>query len=164
MLSWLHIFCPCSLTIAPPFYPEVPLLAFPSNIASHGESLDHSAGIFKFLAALHYPSLSLAVPIQKDMVPDSCYSFLFLLQKLSAGRENPTTTQTRATADFWLRHSPPPTRLSVLPLTLISSFLHCPQWLFQIFSIFFKTFSILPPLENNFVFSIIEKNKEVEFF
>lgn len=108
MLSWLHIFCPCSLTIAPPFYPEVPLLAFPSNIASHGESLDHSAGIFKFLAALHYPSLSLAVPIQKDMVPDSCYSFLFLLQKLSAGRENPTTTQTRATADFWLRHSPPP--------------------------------------------------------
>lgn len=54
--------------------------------------------------------------------------------------------------------------ISVLLLTLISSFLYCPQWLFQIFSIFFKIFSTSPCLENIRVCSVIEKNKEAVFF
>lgn len=147
--------------MALPFYPEVSFLFFLSNTESHGKSLNHS---------LPASSNSLPPPIP----PVPCYTHLakygtwLVLQfsfsfskKLSATGENPTTTQIRATADSQLKTS---ARLSVSPLTFISSFLHCLQWLFQIFSIFFKTFSISQCLENNLVCSVNEKNKETVFF
>lgn len=76
MLSWLHFLCPYSLTMAAPFYPEVPLMAFLSNPGACGKSLNYSLLAFSNSLALFIP-LSFAMLIQQNTVLDLCYSFLF---------------------------------------------------------------------------------------